>query len=60
MDAISELSKLSAKYNVLRNEARDKQDNITADLNLYKRDAIDEAIDVLRGLLNKSHEKNNG
>lgn len=60
MDAISELTKLSENYNVLRNEAKDKHDNVTADLNLYKRQAVDESINVIRGLLNETHDKNNG
>ncbi len=60
MDAVTELSKLSLKYNTLRNEARDKNDLVTADMNLYKRDAVDEAIDVVRGLISSNFEKNNG
>ena len=60
MDAITELSNLSLKYNTLRNEARDKNDLVTADMNLYKRDAVDEAIGVVRGLISPNHEKNNG
>lgn len=60
MDTIGELYNLSVKYNNLRNEARDKNDNITADMNLYKRDAVYEAIDIVRDLLNTDHDKNNG
>lgn len=60
MDAITELSNLSLKYNTLRNEARDKNDLVTANMNLYKRDAVDEAIDIVRGLVSPNHEKNNG
>lgn len=60
MDAITELSNLSLKYNTLRNEARDKNDLVTADMNLYKRDAVDEAIDAIRNIINKGIEDNNG
>ena len=60
MDAVSELSTLGLKYNALRNEARNKDDLVTADMLKYKLDAVNECIDIIRDIINKGLEKNNG
>lgn len=60
MDAVSELSTLGLKYNALRNEARNKDDLVTSDMLKYKLDAVNECIDIIRDIINKGLEKNNG